>query len=147
MKEASSVAADFSRPPFPAARFDRILFDAPCSGTGTLRKNPEIRYRISPGAIERLSREQERGLEAAAGLLAPGGYLLYATCSLEIEENERVVDRVLAARPELEPAAIAGHDALRPFLAGNRFRILPGPTSDGFTAHLVRRKPDRMPPP
>jgi 16S rRNA (cytosine967-C5)-methyltransferase len=140
MRQAFPVAADVLALPFSAATFHRILFDAPCSGTGTLRKNPEIRYRITPQTIERLSRAQERGLGAAARLLAPGGYLLYATCSLELEENERVVERVLAAMLELEPAPIAADDALKPFVDGNRFRILPGPTSDGFTAHLLRRR-------
>src|SRR5207245_2941845 len=94
MRQAFPVAADVLAPPFSEAQFDRALFDAPCSGTGTLRKNPEIRYRITPQAIERLSRAQERGLQEAARLLAPGGYLLYATCSLELEENERVVEQI-----------------------------------------------------
>ena len=121
---------------------DRVLFDAPCSGTGTLRKNPEIRYRVTPEAIERLSRAQENGLSAAAGLLAPGGYLLYSTCSLEEEENERVVERVLARRPEIEPAPIGVSGELGASVSGNRFRILPDRNNDGFTAHLLRRRRD-----
>ena len=134
------AAGDVLAPPLPAGGFDRVLFDAPCSGTGTLRKNPEIRYRVTPEAIERLSRAQERGLESAARLLAPGGYLLYSTCSLELEENERVVERTLARVAGLRPAAIEAPAALGRFVSGNRFQILPGPESDGFTAHLLRRE-------
>jgi 16S rRNA (cytosine967-C5)-methyltransferase len=137
-----SAAGDVSNPPLPERRFDRVLLDAPCSGTGTLRKNPEIRYRVSPEAVERLARSQDEWLEAAARLLAPGGFLLYATCSLEEEENERVVERALARDPSLERAAIEPPSpALAPWIAGDRFRILPDDRADGFTAHLLRRRP------
>lgn len=139
--EVTPLAGDVLRPPLAAGRFDRVLFDAPCSGTGTLRKNPEIRIRLAAEAIERLSRAQEEGLAAAALLLAPGGFLLYATCSLEEEENERVVARVLARLPELEPVPIDVTENLAPYVAGARFRILPDATHDGFTAHLLRRRP------
>ncbi len=105
-------------PPLAAGRFDRVLFDAPCSGTGTLRKSPEIRYRVTPASIERLAAAQEAGLLASAGLLAPGGLLLYATCSLEEEENERVVARVLARDPTLEPAPIEAPEGCAPSSPG-----------------------------
>jgi 16S rRNA (cytosine967-C5)-methyltransferase len=134
------AAGDAARPPLPERRFDRVILDAPCSGTGTLRKNPEIRYRVTPDAIERLARSQEEWVAAAARLLAPGGLLLYATCSLEEEENERVVARVLAADPSLERAAIEPPSAaLAERIEGDRFRMLPDARSDGFTAHLLRR--------
>jgi len=139
MPEAGAVAADFGAPPLPPGRFDRVLLDAPCSGTGTLRKIPEIRYRVSPAGIAKLAGEQVRALSAAAALLAPGGYLLYATCSLEEEENERVVAKVLRATPGLSPTPIDAPDALRPFVEGARFRLLPDARTDGFTAHLLRR--------
>lgn len=135
-----AAAGDFLAPPLPAARFDRVILDAPCSGTGTLRKNPEIRYRLTPAVVEDLARTQAKALAAAADLLAPGGYLLYATCSLEAEENERVVGELLPRRPELALQAIEAPDALRPFVAGARFRLFPGERTDGFTAHLLRRK-------
>jgi len=134
------VAADLSALPFPAGRFDRVLLDAPCSGTGTLRKNPEIRYRVTPEAIERLSGEQVTFLQAAAAALCKGGFLLYATCSLEEEENERVVSRVLARDPGLAPAGIEAPPELAPFVEGARFRLLPDANTDGFTAHLLERR-------
>jgi 16S rRNA (cytosine967-C5)-methyltransferase len=139
--EAMAAAADVRATPLPAGRFDRILFDAPCSGTGTLRKNPEIRYRISPKAIHRLARAQEEALAAITPLLASGGYLLYSTCSLEREENEEVIGRLLAKVSELAPAAIEAPESLVGFVVGNRFQILPSETSDGFTAHLIRKRP------
>ena len=136
------AAADASHPPLPARRFDRVILDAPCSGTGTLRKNPEIRYRVTADAIARMARSQEEWLAAAAELLGPGGFVLYATCSLEEEENERVVERVLARDPSLERAAIEPPTpAAARLVAGDRFQILPDESSDGFTAHLLRRRP------
>ncbi|MEJ2007803.1 MAG: 16S rRNA (cytosine(967)-C(5))-methyltransferase RsmB [Acidobacteriota bacterium] len=76
--------------------FDRILVDAPCSGTGTLARNPEIKWRLAPEDLERLPAVQAGILSNALSLLAPGGRLVYATCSLEPEENEKVVKSVLA---------------------------------------------------
>lgn len=83
-----------------AAGFDRILVDAPCSGTGTLARNPEIKWRLTPDDLERLSELQRKILRNAATALVPGGRLVYATCSLEPEENEQVVERVLREKPE-----------------------------------------------
>lgn len=141
MREAVPVAADALALPLAPREFRRVLFDAPCSGTGTLRKNPEIRYRVTPDAIERLARAQEDALTQAAELLAPGAYLLYSTCSLESEENEEVVRRVLSTVPGLEAAAIEAPKELAPYTSGNRFQLLPSATNDGFTAHLLRRAP------
>jgi 16S rRNA (cytosine967-C5)-methyltransferase len=134
------AAADVAAAPLPDGESERVLFDAPCSGTGTLRKNPEIRYRVTPEAIDRLARAQRAGLLSAARLLAPGGYLLYATCSLEREENEAVVEDVLASESSLESIAIEPAPGLESFVSGARFQMLPGPIQDGFTAHLLRRR-------
>ena len=134
------AAGDFLAAPLAAGGMERVLFDAPCSGTGTLRKNPEIRYRVTPEAIARLARAQEEGLDAAADLLAPGGFLLYSTCSLEEEENEDVVERILALRKDLDAAPIRAPGGLDAFVVGNLFRILPDIANDGFTAHLLRRR-------
>ncbi len=86
------VALDAANPlPF-AARFDRILVDAPCSGTGTLARNPEIKWRLKPEDIADLQRRQIAILRNALSQLAPGGRLVYSTCSLEREENREVVE-------------------------------------------------------
>jgi 16S rRNA (cytosine967-C5)-methyltransferase len=139
MLEAAPTVADFAATPLPDGRFDRVLLDAPCSGTGTLRKNPEIRWRLSPEAIARIAEEQVAALRAASRLLAREGLLLYSTCSLEREENEEVVARVQAEDPRLrleEPTLPA---PLRGFRNGATFRMLPAQTHDGFTAHVLRR--------
>ena len=77
--------------PFETSVFDRILVDAPCSGTGTLRRNPEIRWRISESDIHELAAQQKLFLKNAARVLKPGGRLVYSTCSVERDENEAVV--------------------------------------------------------
>ena len=79
-----------------AAEYDLILCDVPCTGTGTIGRNPEIRFRVSEDAIVRQHQRQVRILSAAIDGLAPGGRLLYSTCSLEPEENEGVVSEVMA---------------------------------------------------
>ena len=75
--------------------FHRILLDAPCSGTGTLARNPEIKWRLHPKDLLRLAELQVTLLQNALTALAPGGRVVYSTCSLETEENEQVIDRVL----------------------------------------------------
>jgi 16S rRNA (cytosine967-C5)-methyltransferase len=90
------LVLDATRPlPFPAGVFDRVLVDAPCSGTGTLRHNPEIRWRISADDIQSLSARQKQLLLNAASVVKPGGRLIYSTCSVELDENEEVVSSFL----------------------------------------------------
>ncbi len=91
-------------------KVDAVLVDAPCSGTGTWRRNPESRWRISPQEIERLSQLQFRLLDMAAGLLRPGGRLVYVVCSLLDEEGAGLFDSFTAACPDMraEPVAFAG---------------------------------------
>ncbi len=81
--------------------FDRIFIDAPCSGTGTLARNPEIKWRVQPEDFSRFGEKQVRIVREALKVLAPGGKLLYATCSLEEEENEAVIRRILRDEPGL----------------------------------------------
>ena len=76
--------------------FDRVLVDAPCSGVGTMRRDPDIRWRCASGGLPALAETQAALLRAAAAVVVPGGRLIYATCSSEPEENELVVERLLA---------------------------------------------------
>jgi 16S rRNA (cytosine967-C5)-methyltransferase len=78
--------------------FDRVLVDAPCSGLGTIRRDPDIRWRRREADLEALARDQVTLVTRAAAVLKPGGRLVYATCSSEPEENEGVVDAFLSAR-------------------------------------------------
>lgn len=78
--------------PFWPQTFDKVLVDAPCSGTGTLRRNPEIRWRLSPDDIPILAEKQKQILRNATEALKPGGRLIYSTCSVEREENEEVIE-------------------------------------------------------
>ena len=82
--------------PFKPGSFDKVLVDAPCSGTGTLRRNPEIRWRLSTADIDAFAEKQKRILSRAADAVKPGGRLVYSTCSVEREENEDVIAEFLA---------------------------------------------------
>jgi 16S rRNA (cytosine967-C5)-methyltransferase len=86
-----------SRPPL-ATTFDGVLVDAPCSGLGTLRQHPEIRWRRRPEDLPRIAARQAEILDAAAALVRPGGRLVYSTCTISAAENEAVVDGFLARR-------------------------------------------------
>jgi 16S rRNA (cytosine967-C5)-methyltransferase len=131
------VAADALCPPFTAA-FDSVLLDAPCSGLGTLSRNPDVRWRVAPEDLARHAERQRRLLESLAPLVRPGGRLVYATCSLEPEENEGVVG------PFLEAHAGLGPEALPPWAeprgAGPFVRIDPAGGGDAFFAALLRRQ-------
>jgi 16S rRNA (cytosine967-C5)-methyltransferase len=86
-----------------SALFDCVIVDAPCSGIGTLRRDPDIRWRRAEADLPRLAAAQLEMLHHAADVVAVGGRLVYATCSTEPEENEAVVDRFLAGRHEFTP--------------------------------------------
>jgi 16S rRNA (cytosine967-C5)-methyltransferase len=90
-----------------AGKIDRVLVDAPCSGLGTLRRNPDLKWRQSPQSVIEMRAKQAAILHAAAGLVKKGGRLVYATCSLLAEENEAIVEAFLAAHPEFAPRSAA----------------------------------------
>jgi len=133
--------------------FDRVLADVPCSGTGTLARNPEIKWRLKAADLPDLHVRQVAILQSALGQLAPGGRAVYSTCSLEPEENQSVVDEVLSAsldyrlldcRLELERLQAGGElalDDVGSLLNGAYLRTLPGiHPSDGFFAAIIERK-------
>jgi 16S rRNA (cytosine967-C5)-methyltransferase len=134
------------------ARFDRVLADVPCSGTGTLAHNPEIKWRLKPEDIANLQARQVAILRAAMQLVAPEGRLLYSTCSLEREENEKVVEKALAAetsfrsldcRAELERLRSEGELAwndIGSLLNGRFVRTIPGVhLCDGFFVTILQK--------
>ncbi|HMB54311.1 MAG TPA: transcription antitermination factor NusB [Thermoanaerobaculia bacterium] len=136
------VAADAADSPFRDRRFDRVVLDLPCTGTGTLRKHPELKWRVSESEIERLAEQGASLVAGAADAVAPGGLLVAITCSLEPEENERVVDRFLAARDDFAPLDLAG--TVPPpldagLIARGRWQLLPAGDHDGFTVSVLRR--------
>jgi len=101
------VACDATRRlPFADASFDRVLVDAPCSGTGTLRRNPEIRWRITADDIDELSTKQTQILVSASAAVRAGGRLVYSTCSIEPEENEQVVENFLREHEDFRRALL-----------------------------------------
>lgn len=94
------------RLPFAGQSFDRVLVDAPCSGTGTLRHNPEIRWRITEADIADLAQKQTRILDNASAVVRPGGRLVYSTCSVEREENEAVVESFIEERHDFRSSIL-----------------------------------------
>ena len=86
-----------------AGKIDRVLVDAPCSGLGTLRRNPDLKWRQSPKSVEELVAKQTAILQSAARLLKPGGRLVYATCSVLPQENEAIAQAFTAANPDFAP--------------------------------------------
>ncbi|HUK54396.1 MAG TPA: 16S rRNA (cytosine(967)-C(5))-methyltransferase RsmB [Candidatus Binatia bacterium] len=147
---ADYVALDGTRPlPF-GTRFDRILVDAPCSGTGTLARNPEIRWRLKAEDLTALAEKQRALLLRGLEQLAPGGRLVYSTCSLEPEENEEVIAAALAAHPAAR--RVSGAEALAPHLrpgiearalfdSRGDFRTLPrSHGTDGFFAAVLETR-------
>jgi 16S rRNA (cytosine967-C5)-methyltransferase len=148
--DASSAQADLNRD----LQFDLILCDVPCSGTGTLARNPEIRHRLRPEDLARQATRQRAILSGALQRLAPGGRIVYSTCSLEPEENERVVEamsnsglRRVPTAPLIDSLArnvILTQDAAATLTASalrdGALRTLPGVHScDGFFAVVLER--------
>jgi len=115
------VVGDLLELPLKASA-DFVLLDAPCSGTGTLKRHPEIRWRLKPEDIGKLARYQLRLLEKASLLVKDGGILVYSTCTLEPEENEGVVEDFLRKNPGFE-LAVAERSELGDFLDGPYLRV------------------------
>lgn len=135
------LLADAGVPPF-RGTFDRVVLDLPCTGTGTLRRHPELKWRISEGEIGRLSDQALRLLDGAAPLVAPGGLLVAITCSLEREENEDVARRFLAARTDFAPLPLPGlldAPAAGLVLGPGAWRVLTGGDHDGFSVHVLAK--------
>ena len=130
--------ADARRPALRSV--DVVLIDAPCTGTGTFRRHPDARWRIKPSDLAVLAALQREILRAASTVVAPGGLLVYSTCSLEIEENDAQVERFLSDHPDwrLEPPAEGAVPAT--VLDAGRLRVLPQRhgTDGAFAARLRR---------
>ena len=128
-----------------AGKIDRVLVDAPCSGLGTLRRNPDMKFRQSPQSIIELTQKQASILAAASKLVKPGGRLVYATCSLLPEENRAIVDDFLSSHADfvLRPAAEILAQQLIPLDTGECLQLLPQlhGTDAFFAAVLERVKP------
>jgi 16S rRNA (cytosine967-C5)-methyltransferase len=126
-----------------AGKIDRVLVDAPCSGMGTLRRNPDVKWRQQPEGIAELTEKQASILDGAARLVKFGGRLVYATCSLLDEENTGIVQGFLATHPDFE--LVPMHKVLAeqriPLEMGDYLKMLPHKHgTDGFFAAVLERK-------
>ncbi len=158
-REIRTLQADAAQLPASEGSFDLILCDVPCSGTGTLARNPEIRHRLQPSEFERQAARQREILSAALKRLRPGGRLLYSTCSLEPEENEEIAKSALAQAEiqsglstisigelleTLRSRGVIRDDTkhLQQLVRGNVLRTLPGANfhGDGFFAAVFARE-------
>ena len=126
-----------------AGKIDRVLVDAPCSGLGTLRRNPDLKFRQSPQSVKELNAKQAAILASAARLLKQGGRLVYATCSLLHEENQAIVQAFLSAHPDftLLPAGEVLRQQHIELAMGDYLQLTPQlHNTDGFFAAVLERK-------
>jgi 16S rRNA (cytosine967-C5)-methyltransferase len=135
------TVADAGRLPF-VDRFDRVVVDLPCTGTGTFRKHPELKWRVSEDELGRLAEQGAELLVGASRAVAPGGLLVAITCSLEPEENESVVGSFLERHGEFTPLELGGRlppplDAA--VVGAGRWQVLPEGDHDGFTVSVLAR--------
>jgi 16S rRNA (cytosine967-C5)-methyltransferase len=128
------VVADARRPPF--RDLDVVLLDAPCSGTGTLARRPDARWKLEPGSIAELAEVQRGLLDAAADVVRPGGLLVYSTCSLETDENEAQVEDFLARRSDFR---IDATDAVPARFFDSAGRLSVTPQASGFDGAFAAR--------
>jgi len=125
-----------------AGKVDRVLVDAPCSGLGTLRRNPDLKWRQSPMSVDELTAKQAAILAAASRLLKPGGRLVYATCSILAEENEGIVDAFLATHADFHRLSAQEVLAAQGIVidCGEDMRLSPQKHgTDGFYAAVLER--------
>ena len=126
-----------------AGKIDRVLVDAPCTGLGTLRRNPDLKYRQTEAGLAELNVKQASILKSASRLVKVGGRLVYATCSFLPEENEQIVESFLAAHPgfKLVPAAAVVNRLKWPLKdTGDYFKLSPQQHgTDGFFAAVMER--------
>jgi 16S rRNA (cytosine967-C5)-methyltransferase len=125
------------------AKIDRVLVDAPCSGLGTLRRNPDMKWRQTPESVAELNQKQISILSSAARLVKPGGRLVYATCSLLDEENEAIAAQFLAAHPDfaLLPMKDVLDEQKIPLDMSDYLKMTPQThQTDGFFAAVFERK-------
>ncbi len=125
-----------------AGKADRVLVDAPCSGLGTLRRNPDLKWRQSEASVAELALKQAAILDSAAKMVRPGGRVVYATCSLLTAENDAIIEAFLASHPDftLTPASevLAKHGIE---MTGDTLRLLPHlHNTDGFFAAVLDKK-------
>lgn len=133
-----------------AGKIDRVLVDAPCSGLGTLRRNPDVKWRQKVEAVAEMQEKQASILAGAARLLKGGGRLVYATCSLLNEENDTIVEQFLAANPDFElvPMSKVLAEQKIDLEMGDYLKLLPHKhQTDGFFAAVMERKPMAKKPP
>jgi 16S rRNA (cytosine967-C5)-methyltransferase len=126
----------------PRASFERVLLDAPCSGLGTIHSRPDLRWHVSPERVQALAAEQARLLSEAARALAPGGTLVYSTCTISAAENEQQIQTLLDRHRELEPLDLSSRfPAWRDPRGGPHLLALPHlQGSDGFFVAALRRR-------
>jgi 16S rRNA (cytosine967-C5)-methyltransferase len=134
------LAANLEAAPLRNASVDAVLVDAPCSATGTMRRHPDARWRLDPAVFARAATRQNRLLAAAAPLVRAGGLLIYATCSLEPEENEHVVESFLTGHPHFSRSGHSGDVPAELLTAAGDFQSLPQRHGiDGaYAARLMR---------
>ena len=125
-----------------AGKVDRVLVDAPCSGLGTLRRNPDLKWRQSEDSVAELTVKQAAILDAAAKLVRPGGRVVYATCSLLTAENDAIVEAFLVRHPEFTLTSASSVLAKQGIaLEGDFLRLLPHQhNTDGFFAAILDKK-------
>jgi len=126
-----------------AGKIDRVLVDAPCSGMGTLRRNPDVKWRQQPDGVGEMTEKQAAILDSAARLVKFGGRLVYATCSLLNEENDAIVEAFLAAHPDFElvPMNKVLAEQRIELEMGDYLKMLPHKHgTDGFFAAVMERK-------